>query len=102
MPTYQPRPRFLRDFKSLTAEQVAAWEKALDRFIACLRSGCFEPQPACQARAGVSRRVGDDVGLLAQFVEMLLEDRAQNGVDVTDLVGVEVQDAHASAGAHRP
>lgn len=43
MPTYQPRPRFLRDFKGLTAEQVAAWEKALDGFIACLRSGRFEP-----------------------------------------------------------
>lgn len=43
MPTYQPRPRFLRDFKSLTAEQVAAWEKALDGFIARLRNGHFEP-----------------------------------------------------------
>ena len=43
MPTYQPRPRFLRDFKSLTAAQVAAWEKTLDAFVACLRSGRFEP-----------------------------------------------------------
>jgi hypothetical protein len=43
VPTYQPRPRFLRDFKNLTAPQVAAWEKALDVFIECLRSGRFEP-----------------------------------------------------------
>jgi hypothetical protein len=43
VPTYQPRPRFLRDFKSLTATQVAAWEKALDLFITCLRSGRFKP-----------------------------------------------------------
>jgi hypothetical protein len=43
VPTYQPRPRFLRDYKHLTAAQVAAWEKALDMFIACLRSGRFEP-----------------------------------------------------------
>jgi hypothetical protein len=43
VPTYQPRLRFLRDFKSLSAEQEAAWEKALDLFIACLRRGRFEP-----------------------------------------------------------
>lgn len=43
MPTYQPRPRFLRDFKSLTPGQAAAWSKALDLFIACLRRGSFEP-----------------------------------------------------------
>jgi mRNA-degrading endonuclease YafQ of YafQ-DinJ toxin-antitoxin module len=43
VPTYQPRPRFLRDFKNLTNEQAAAWEKTLDTFVACLRSGRFEP-----------------------------------------------------------
>lgn len=43
MPTYQPRPRFLRDIRGLTGEQVRAWEKALDAFIECLRSGAFEP-----------------------------------------------------------
>jgi mRNA-degrading endonuclease YafQ of YafQ-DinJ toxin-antitoxin module len=43
VPTYQPRPRFLRDFKNLTAAQVAAREKALDSFISCLRRGRFEP-----------------------------------------------------------
>ncbi len=43
MPTYQPRPRFLRDFKGLTAVQVAAWERALDIFIECLRIGAFDP-----------------------------------------------------------
>jgi hypothetical protein len=43
VPTYQARPRFLRDFKGLTAPQVAAWERALDLFIACLRSGVFDP-----------------------------------------------------------
>jgi mRNA-degrading endonuclease YafQ of YafQ-DinJ toxin-antitoxin module len=43
VPTYQPRPRFLRDFKSLTAAQVAAWERALNIFIKCLRVGTFEP-----------------------------------------------------------
>lgn len=42
MPTYQARPRFLRDFKSLTAAQVAAWERALDNFIVCLGVGTFE------------------------------------------------------------
>jgi mRNA-degrading endonuclease YafQ of YafQ-DinJ toxin-antitoxin module len=43
VPTYQARPRFLRDFKSLSREQEAAWDKALDIFIACLRRGRFEP-----------------------------------------------------------
>ena len=43
MPTYQARPRFLRDFKSLSVEQAAAWDKALDAFIACLRRRSFEP-----------------------------------------------------------
>lgn len=43
MPTYQARPRFLRDYKNLTPEQAAAWEKALDSFIECLRHGRFEP-----------------------------------------------------------
>ncbi len=43
MPTYQARRRFLRDHKALTAEQAAAWEKALDQFIACLGRGRFEP-----------------------------------------------------------
>jgi hypothetical protein len=43
VPTYQPRPRFLRDFKNLTAAQVAAWQKALDAFIECLRRGTFDP-----------------------------------------------------------
>jgi mRNA-degrading endonuclease YafQ of YafQ-DinJ toxin-antitoxin module len=43
VPTYQARPRFLRDFKSLSREQEAAWDKALDLFIACLRRGRFEP-----------------------------------------------------------
>ena len=43
MPTYQPRPRFLRDFKRLTAEQAAAWEKALDLFVDCLRRGSVDP-----------------------------------------------------------
>jgi mRNA-degrading endonuclease YafQ of YafQ-DinJ toxin-antitoxin module len=43
VPTYQARSRFLRDFKGLTAAQVAAWERALDLFIACLRSGVFDP-----------------------------------------------------------
>jgi hypothetical protein len=43
VPTYQARPRFLRDFKSLTAVQVVAWERALDLFIECLRSGNFDP-----------------------------------------------------------
>ena len=43
MPTYQARPRFLRDYKNLTREQAAAWESALDLFIACLRRGRFEP-----------------------------------------------------------
>lgn len=44
MPTYQARPRFLRDFKSLTREQATAWEEALDLFIACLRRGSFDPK----------------------------------------------------------
>ena len=43
MPTYRARPRFLRDIKDLTAEQMAAWEKALNSFIECLRRGKFEP-----------------------------------------------------------
>jgi hypothetical protein len=43
VPTYQARPRFLRDYKNLTREQAAAWESALDLFIACLRRGRFEP-----------------------------------------------------------
>ncbi len=43
MPTYQARQRFLRDFKNLSREQAAAWEKALDLFIACLRRGSFDP-----------------------------------------------------------
>lgn len=43
MPTYQARRRFLRDHKALTTQQAAAWEKALDQFIACLRRGRFEP-----------------------------------------------------------
>jgi hypothetical protein len=43
VPTYQTRPRFLRDFKGLSREQAAAWDKALDLFIACLRSGRFDP-----------------------------------------------------------
>ena len=43
MPTYQPRPRFLRDFKRLTREQVAAWERALDLFVESLRRGSFDP-----------------------------------------------------------
>lgn len=43
MPTYQARPRFLRDFKGLTDAQVATWERALDIFIACLRVGTFDP-----------------------------------------------------------
>ena len=43
MPTYQARQRFLRDFKNLSREQAAAWEKALDLFIACLRRGNFDP-----------------------------------------------------------
>jgi hypothetical protein len=43
VPTYQARPRFLRDFRGLTAEQAAAWSRALDRFIVGLRSGAFDP-----------------------------------------------------------
>lgn len=43
MPTYQARQRFLRDFKSLSREQAAVWEKALDLFIECLRRGSFDP-----------------------------------------------------------
>ncbi|MGH2853306.1 MAG: hypothetical protein ACRDLF_03830 [Solirubrobacteraceae bacterium] len=43
MPTYQARPRFLRDYKNLTRKQAAAWDSALDLFIACLRRGRFEP-----------------------------------------------------------
>jgi hypothetical protein len=43
VPTYQPRPRFLRDFKRLTREQVAAWERALDLFVESLRRGSFDP-----------------------------------------------------------
>jgi mRNA-degrading endonuclease YafQ of YafQ-DinJ toxin-antitoxin module len=43
VPTYQARPRFLRDVKSLSREQEVAWNKALDLFIACLRRGRFEP-----------------------------------------------------------
>jgi hypothetical protein len=43
VPTYQARQRFLRDFKNLSREQAAAWEKALDLFIACLRRGSFDP-----------------------------------------------------------
>src|ERR1700691_818121 len=43
VPTYQARPRFLRDYKNLTREQAAAWDSALDLFIACLRRGRFEP-----------------------------------------------------------
>lgn len=43
MPTYQARQRFLRDFKNLSREQSAAWEKALDLFIVCLRRGSFDP-----------------------------------------------------------
>jgi len=56
VPTYQPRPRFLRDFKSLTPEQAAAWSKALDLFIACLRRGSFEPSWAGAVGCGGSRR----------------------------------------------
>jgi hypothetical protein len=33
VPTYQPRPRLLRDFQSLAAERATAWEKALDGFM---------------------------------------------------------------------
>lgn len=43
MPTYQPRPRSLRDFKNLGTEQAPAWDKALEVFIACLRRGSFDP-----------------------------------------------------------
>jgi hypothetical protein len=43
VPTYQARQRFLRDFKNLSREQAAAWEKALDLFIECLRRGSFDP-----------------------------------------------------------
>lgn len=43
MPTYQARPRFLRDFRRLTPEQVSAWERALDRFINGLTVGEFDP-----------------------------------------------------------
>jgi hypothetical protein len=43
VPTYQPRPRFLRDFKGLTAEQVAAWEKALDGLSLACAAGTSSP-----------------------------------------------------------
>lgn len=43
MPTYQARPRFLRDFKALTDAQVAAWERALDLFITGLQRNRFDP-----------------------------------------------------------
>ncbi len=33
----------MRDHKSLTAQQVTAWEKALDLFVAGLQRGRFEP-----------------------------------------------------------
>lgn len=51
MPTYQARPRFLRDYKNLTREQAAAWDSALDLFIACLRRGRLEPdRPSLRCR----------------------------------------------------
>lgn len=43
MPTYQARPRFLRDIGELTSEQTAAWERALERFVEGLRAGSFHP-----------------------------------------------------------
>jgi hypothetical protein len=43
VPTYQPRPRFLRDFKRLTAHQERFWEAALDLFVDGLRRGSFDP-----------------------------------------------------------
>jgi hypothetical protein len=43
VPTYQPRPRFLRDFKRLTSELEKAWEAALDVFVESLRIGRFDP-----------------------------------------------------------
>ena len=43
MPTYQGRPRFRRDFKSLTAAQVTAWKVALALFVEGLRRGSFDP-----------------------------------------------------------
>ncbi len=52
MPTYQARPRFLRDYKNLTREQAAAWESALDLFIACLRRGAVRAGPTGQERQG--------------------------------------------------
>jgi hypothetical protein len=33
VPTYQARPRFLRDYKNLTREQAAAWESALQEMM---------------------------------------------------------------------
>jgi hypothetical protein len=43
VPTYQPRPSSCATSRGLTAARVAAWEKALDVFIAYIRSGRFEP-----------------------------------------------------------
>ena len=43
MPTYEPLPHFLRDFRRLTDEEEAAWERALALFVQGLRTRRFAP-----------------------------------------------------------
>ena len=43
VPTYQARPRFLRDYKQPDPRAGSRLGSALDLFIACLRRGRFEP-----------------------------------------------------------
>jgi hypothetical protein len=44
VPTYQLLPRFLRDQKALTKRDADAFRRAVELFVAGLRSGAFDPR----------------------------------------------------------
>ncbi|MBA3306308.1 MAG: hypothetical protein H0U25_10345 [Thermoleophilaceae bacterium] len=43
MPTFEPLPRFLRDYARLTQEQKKAWVRMRRRFVAGLKAGRLDP-----------------------------------------------------------
>lgn len=53
MPTYESTDRFWRDFESLTAEQRAAFKRAVERFVLDLRTGQFRAGLRVKGIAGM-------------------------------------------------
>lgn len=56
MPTYAPRPRFLREYERLTPAEQKAFRHAVGRFIADLRAGGTRFHPSLRVHRIDSQR----------------------------------------------